>query len=60
VLELAADQPHLKAAVDKGGPSPLNDATFKQVSGRTLILPEKQPDDALMLRFLNTRLKPKR
>ena len=60
VLELAADQSHLKAAVDRGGPSPLNDATFKQASGRTLILPEKQSDDALMLRFLDTHLKPKR
>lgn len=60
VLELAADQSHLKAAVDRGGPSPLNDTTLKQVSRRVLILPQKQPDDALILRFLDTHLKPKR
>ena len=58
VLEMAAEQPMLKAAVDFGGISFLTPHAFHGVASRSLIEAQQAvPDEALAIKFLDAHLK---
>jgi carboxymethylenebutenolidase len=60
VLEMADEQPTLKAVVDFGGLPKLPANKMREIAPRALIQGQMVPDEALALKFLDAHMRPRR